>query len=83
VWTIAESLFSDEDGNTGVMSKLGTRIAGTVVAVLGWFAFIVLYLAFFAGNLTFWQSLAVFIASGVIVLAIVAVAWISWAVKWH
>lgn len=65
------------------MDKMGARVAGTVVAFLGWLAFIVLYLAFFAGGLTFWQSFAVFIASGAIVLAIVAVAWIGWALKWH
>jgi len=51
-------------------------------AFCGWFAFIVPYLAFWAGNLNFWQSSAVFISSGGIVLAVIAVAWISWALKW-
>ena len=63
------------------MDRMRARAAGTVVAIPGWLAFIVLFLAFFAGNLTFWQSLAVFIASGAIVLAIIAVAWITWAMK--
>jgi hypothetical protein len=60
---------------------MGVRVAGTVIAISGWLAFIVLYLAFLAGNLTFWQSLAMFIASGAIVIGIVAVAWILWAFK--
>ena len=63
------------------MNHLGARIAGTVVAFLGWLAFIVLYLAFYGGNFSFWQSLAVFIASGAVVIAIIAVMWIYWALK--
>jgi hypothetical protein len=63
------------------MTSLGTRVAGTVLVGAFWLAFIVLYLAFFAGNLDFWQKLAVFIASGAIVTGIVAVIWIKWALK--
>jgi hypothetical protein len=58
------------------MNYFGARIGGTVVAFLGWLAFIVLYLAFYGGNFSFWQSLAVFIASGAIVIAIIAIMWI-------
>lgn len=57
------------------------RVSATVLALFVWFAFIVLYLAFYAGNLTFWQSLAVFVASGAIVFGIIAVAWITWTLK--
>lgn len=63
------------------MTSLGTRVAGTVLVGAFWLAFIVLYLAFFAGNLDFWQKLAVFIASGAIVTGIVAVIWIKWTLK--
>ena len=60
---------------------MGTRVAGTVAAFFGWLAFIVLYLAFYGGNFTFWQSLAVFIASGAIVTAIIAIPGIRWALR--
>jgi hypothetical protein len=63
------------------MNGLGAKAAGTVVILFGWLAIVVLYLAFFAGGFDFWQKLAVFIASGAIVIAIVAVMWIRWAVK--
>ena len=63
------------------MNSLGARAAGTVVILFGWFAIAVLYLAFFAGGFDFWQKLAIFIASGAIVLAIVCVMWIYWALK--
>lgn len=61
------------------MNSMRNRAAGTVVAFFGWLAFVVLYLAFFAGNIDFWQKMAVFIASGAIVIAIIAVLWIRWA----
>ena len=65
----------------GAMNSLGTRVAGTVLVGAFWLAFIVLYLAFFAGGFDFWQKLAIFIASGAIVTGIVAVIWIKWALK--
>jgi hypothetical protein len=69
------SMFEDSP----TMNNMGSKVAGTVVAFFGWFAFIVLYLAFYAPNFNFWQSLAVFIASGAIVIAIIAALWIKWA----
>jgi hypothetical protein len=63
------------------MDSLGLRISATVAAIVGWLAFIVLYLAFFVGNFDFWQKLAVFIASGAIILGIIAIVWIKWALK--
>lgn len=63
------------------MKHFGARVAGTVVALFGWLAFIVLYLAFYGVNFTFWQSLAVFIASGAIVLGIISLLWIWWALR--
>jgi hypothetical protein len=63
------------------MNSLGTRIAGTIIAAACWLAFIVIYLAFFANGFDFWQRFAVFIASGAIIFAIIAVLWVKWALK--
>ena len=63
------------------MNSLGAKAAGTVAILFGWLAIIVLYLAFFAGSFDFWQKLAIFIASGAVVIAIVSVIWIKWALK--
>ena len=62
-------------------NSLTSRIIGTVVAFFGWFAFIVLFLAFSPVSLDFWQNVAVFVASGAIVICIVAVLWIRWTMK--
>lgn len=63
------------------MASQSNRIIGTVVALFGWFAFIVLYLAFYAEGFDFGQKVAVFLASGAIVIAIIAVVWIKSEVK--
>jgi hypothetical protein len=46
-----------------------------------WFAFIVLYLAFYAGTLDLWQKAAVFLASGALVGATIAVFWVTYGFK--
>jgi membrane protein DedA with SNARE-associated domain len=63
------------------MVSLSSSVAATVIAAVAWFAFIVLYLAFYAGNMDFWQKAAIFLASGAIVIGIIAVFWIRYAFK--
>lgn len=63
------------------MVSLSTRISVTVLVGALWFAFIVLYLAFYAGNLDFWQKAAVFLASMAIACAITAVFWVRWTIQ--
>lgn len=62
-------------------NNLQSKVIATVIALFGWLAFIVLFLAFFPANLDFWQNLAVFIASGSIMICIIAVLWIRWAME--
>ncbi len=63
------------------MSSMGTRAAGTILVGVLWFAFIVLYLAFYAVNFNLWQKAAVFLASGAIAGGLIAVFWIKWALR--
>ena len=63
------------------MVSFAARVTGTIIAIFGWLAFIVLYLAFFAGGLDFWQKAAIFIASGAIVLGAIISIWASWALR--
>jgi len=60
------------------MVSFGARVSGTVAVIFGWLAFIVLYLAFFAVGFDFWQKLAIFIASGAIVIGAIALMWIRY-----
>ena len=62
------------------MASLGSRITATILVIVFWFAFIVLYLAFFAGGLDWWQKAAVFLASEAIALGLIAVFWVKWII---
>jgi hypothetical protein len=46
------------------MRSFGSRVAGTIIVGVGWLAFILLWLAFYAGDFDFWQNLAVFFGLG-------------------
>ena len=61
------------------MNSLGSRVAGMVIVGVCWLAFVLLFFAFFAGNFSFWQNVAVFIVSVIVAGGIVAVMWIKWA----
>jgi len=63
------------------MKSVGSKIAVTILISVFWFAFIVLYLAFFAGALNLWQKVAMFLASGAIATGLIAVLWVKWAMK--
>lgn len=64
-----------------ILKSIGSRVAGTILVSVFWFAFMVLYLAFFAQNFGFWQKAAIFLASGAIALGLVAVFWVKWALE--
>ena len=61
------------------MRSFGSRVAGTIIVGVGWLAFILLWLAFYAGDFGFWQNLAVFLASVIVAIGITAVMWVKWA----
>ena len=63
------------------MGSFGTKVAATILVGVFWFAFIVLYLAFYATSFNSWQKLAVFLASGAVATGLIAVFWIKWALK--
>ncbi len=56
-------------------------ITVTIIVGVLWFAFIVLYLAFYAINMNFWQKTALFLATGAIVGGIIAVFWVIYGIK--
>jgi len=63
------------------MSSMGNRVVATILVAVCWFAFIVIYLAFFADGLNLWQKAAVFLATGAIATGLIAVFWVKWAMK--
>lgn len=63
------------------MKSIGTRVIGTILVSVFWFAFILIYLAFYADSLNLWQKAAVFLASGAIASGVIAVFWVKWWLK--
>ena len=59
--------------------SMASRVIATILVGTFWFAFIVLYLAFFASGFDIWQKLAIFIASGAIASGLIAAFWVKWA----
>jgi hypothetical protein len=59
------------------MVSLRARISGTLALVVGWLITTILFTAFYPTGFDFWQNLAVFIASALIVFTIVAIIWIT------
>lgn len=72
---------STGEGKLANKKSMGTRIIGTILVGVFWFAFMVLYLAFFASGLDFWQKLAIFLATGAVASGLVAVFWVKWALE--
>ncbi|MGA8905568.1 MAG: hypothetical protein WB661_11255 [Candidatus Bathyarchaeia archaeon] len=60
---------------------MGNRIVGTILVSALWFAFIVIYLAFYADGFNLWQKVAIFLASGAIATALISALWVKWAMK--
>jgi len=58
---------------------LGTRAAVTIIVGVGWLVFLIIFLAFYAGNYSVWQNLAVFLASMLIAGGTIAIMWVAWA----
>jgi hypothetical protein len=60
------------------MTSFGNRVAGTIIVGVCWLAFLLFFLAFFAGNFDLLQDIAIFFVSIIVAIGIVAVMWIKW-----
>lgn len=60
---------------------LAPRVAVTIVAILGWLVFVILWLFFWAGNYNGYQNLAIFLVSVLVLAAILAPMWVFWGME--
>jgi type VI protein secretion system component VasK len=63
------------------MRGFGWRVSISVLVSIGWLAFLVIWLFFYAGGYTIYQNLAVFLASILIVAAVMGASWASWGIR--
>jgi len=64
-----------------VAKGMGLRISITIITGIGWLVFLILWLAFYAGNHSGYQNLAIALASILIVGAIIGPVWVTWGMK--
>ncbi|MEI6796667.1 MAG: hypothetical protein WCK39_07365 [Methanomassiliicoccales archaeon] len=60
---------------------LGWRISLTVLLGIGWLAFIIIWLFFYAGKFYLHQNIAVFILSVVVAIGLASIVWISFGLR--
>ena len=58
------------------------RAVLTIVASFGWLIFIIVWLLFYTGDLSTTQNLAVLLVSLLILVAVLAMAWVTWGLKY-
>jgi len=57
------------------------RVALSILVVVGWLIFLILWLAFYADGFSIYQNIAVFLVSILVMIAILGPAWAYWGMK--
>ena len=60
---------------------LASRIAVSIVVGITWLVFLIIFLAFYADRYSVYQNLAIFLASVLVVAAILGPMWVYWGIK--
>jgi hypothetical protein len=70
------------EGVTGpwAVPGMGWRVSASIMLAVGWLAFLILWLFFWAGD-DIYQNLAIILVSIIIVIGILAAMWVSWGLK--
>jgi len=60
---------------------LASRVAVSIVVGVAWLVFLIIFLAFYANNFNVYQNIAIFLASVLVVGAILGPMWVYWGIK--
>jgi hypothetical protein len=63
------------------MRGFGWRVALSILVSMGWVAFLIIWLFFYAGSFTIYQNVAVVLVSIVVGCAIMGAAWAPWGMR--
>ena len=63
-------------------SGMRWRVSLSIIMGVGWLAFLILWLAFYASDFNIYQNIAVVLASILIIGGILGAAWASWGMKY-
>lgn len=78
---------SEGEMSSGARDMFGTpgfawRVGLSIFVVFGWLAFLLIWLFFYAGDYDVFQNIAVFLASVIVGIGILAGAWATWGIKY-
>jgi hypothetical protein len=59
----------------------GWRVAATILIVIGWVSFVILWLFFYAGDYDIFQNLAIVIVSVLVGVGVLAAMWAPWGMR--
>jgi hypothetical protein len=63
------------------MKGLGWRVSLSIIVSLGWLVFLVIWLFFYAESFSLYQNIAIFIASILVLAAIMGASWAPWGMR--
>ena len=58
------------------------RVALSIIMGVGWLAFLILWLAFYASDFNIYQNIAIVLVSILIMGGVLGAAWASWGMKY-
>ena len=72
----------NEDDNLEIPSGLTSRVVVSIIVFFGLLIFAIIYVAFFASSFSLFQQIAVILIALLVAIAILAVMWTSWGIKY-
>ena len=64
------------------LPEMRWRVSLSIILGVGWLAFLILWLAFYAADFNIYQNIAIVLASILMVGGILGAAWTSWGMKY-
>ncbi len=79
--TDTDTTDTDQNEKQGMPPGLASRVAVSIIVFFGWLVFIIIHMAFFASSYSLYQNIAIVLVAVLIGIAILAVMWASWGIK--
>ena len=72
----------DEEIHEEMMKTKGWRVSFSIIMSVAWLVFFFLWLFFYAGGYDFWQNVAIFIISILILGGVLGAVWAPWVMRY-
>ncbi|CAG0952169.1 MAG: hypothetical protein OIN86_17625 [Candidatus Methanoperedens sp.] len=72
----------NENDNLEIPSGLTSRVVVSIIVFFGLLIFAIIYVAFFASSFSLFQQIAIILIALLVAIAILAVMWTSWGIKY-